>query len=56
MVLVKDIIKEGFIDSEIYNILPDEEKKKYIPPMSHPWKLASFKQQMKKAHTERVYA
>lgn len=25
------IIKEGFIDSEIYNILPDEEKKKYIP-------------------------
>ena len=33
-----------------------EEKKKYIPPMSHPWKLASFKQQIKKAHTERVYA
>ena len=33
-----------------------KEKKKYIPPMSHPWKLASFKQQMKKAHTERVYA
>ena len=32
------------------------EKKKYIPPMSHPWKLASFKQQMKKAHTQRVYA
>ncbi len=33
-----------------------KEKKKYIPPMSHPWKLASFKQQIKKAHTERVYA
>ena len=32
------------------------EKKKYIPPMSHPWKLASFKEQMKKAHTQRVYA
>lgn len=44
--------------SKEFDIKPDikEEKKKYIPPMSHPWKLASFKQQMKKAHTERVYA
>ncbi len=33
-----------------------EEKKKYIPPMSHPWKLESFKRQMKKAHTDHVYA
>lgn len=35
---------------------PKEEKKKYIPPMTHPWKLDSFKQQMKKAHTQRIYA
>ena len=34
----------------------NKEKKKYIPPMAHPWKLASFKQQMKKAHTQRIYA
>ena len=33
-----------------------EEKVKYIPPMSHPWKLASFKKQMEKAHTQRIYA
>ena len=33
-----------------------KEKKKYIPPMSHPWKLASFKKQVKKAHTNHVYA
>ena len=33
-----------------------KERKKYIPPMSHPWKLESFKRQMKKAHTEHVYA
>ena len=33
-----------------------KEKKKYIPPMTHPWKVASFKQQMKKAHTHHVYA
>ena len=32
------------------------EKAKYVPPMSHPWKLASFKQQIKKAHTQRIYA
>lgn len=31
------------------------EKKKYIPPMSHPWKAESFKRQMKKAHTLHVY-
>ena len=33
-----------------------KEKKKYIPPMSHPWKLASFLKQLEKAHTQRVYA
>lgn len=33
-----------------------KEKKKYIPPMSHPWKLASFKKQIQKAHTNHVYA
>ena len=27
-----------------------------IPPMTHPWKLASFKMQLEKAHTEHVYA
>ena len=32
------------------------EKPKYIPPMSHPWKLASFKLQMKKSHQEKIYA
>lgn len=29
---------------------------KYIPPMSHPWKLDSFKKQLKKAHIQRIYA
>lgn len=31
-------------------------KKKYIPPMTHPWKIEYFKQQLKKAHTQHVYA
>ncbi len=30
--------------------------KKHIPPMSHPWKLASFKRQMVKSHYKHQYA
>lgn len=33
-----------------------EEKIKYIPPMSHPWKLDSFKAQIQKSHYEKKYA
>lgn len=44
--------------SEEFDVIPEinKERKKYIPPMTHPWKLASFKKQMEKAHTQRVYA
>ena len=35
--------------------LPSEAKKKYIPPMSHPWKQASFERYMKKqAHRKNI--
>ena len=33
-----------------------EEKKKYIPPMSHPWKLKSFLKQMQKSHRQHQFA
>ncbi len=33
-----------------------KETKKYIPPMSHPWKLASFKRQMEKSHQFHQFA
>ncbi|MCI6266811.1 MAG: ISNCY family transposase [Erysipelotrichaceae bacterium] len=36
--------------------MPIKEKQKYIPPMTHPWRLTSFKIQMKKAHNQRIYA
>ncbi len=44
--------------SKEFDIVPEikKEKKKYIPPMSHPWKLASFLKQLEKAHTQCVYA
>lgn len=34
----------------------EKEKTKYIPLMTHSWKLASFMLQMEKAHTQRIYA
>lgn len=44
--------------SEEFDEIPEtkEEKAKYVPPMSHPWKLASFMLQVKKAHNEHIYA
>ena len=33
-----------------------KERKKYIPPMTHPWKVEYFKKQLRKAHTKHVYA
>ena len=41
--------------NELLETIP-KEKKIYIPPMSHPWKVASFKKQIEKAHTNHVYA
>ena len=41
---------------EIVEVKEEKETKKYIPPMSHPWKVSSFKKQMEKAHTNHVYA
>ena len=44
--------------SEEFDAVPIkmEEKVKYIPPMTHPWKLASFKRQLEKSHREKIYA
>ena len=37
-------------------VVEKQEKKKYIPPMTHPWKIEYFKSQIEKAHTQHVYA
>ena len=39
-----------------HNPTTQEEKIKYIPKMNHPWRLSSFKTQVKKAHQQRIYA
>ena len=41
---------------EVKNVISVKEKKKYIPPMTHPWKVEYFKKQLRKAHTQHVYA
>ena len=33
-----------------------KEKKKYIPPMTHPWKIEYFKKQLQKSHYKHQYA
>ena len=33
-----------------------KEKKKYIPPMNHPWRIENFKKQLQKSHYQHQYA
>lgn len=44
--------------SKEFDEIPEKEKerKKYIPPMSHPWKLQSFQEQIRRAHEQKIYA
>lgn len=44
--------------SEEFDEIPKEAKEKqvYVPPMSHPWKLASFLLQVRKSHNEHIYS
>lgn len=43
--------------SKEFDIAPlkDVEKNKYIPPMTHSWKLSLFKRQIEKAHKHHTY-
>ena len=53
---LRELTRNERFSKEFDESVEIKEKKKYIPPMSHPWKLASFKKQVKKAHTNHVYA
>ena len=44
------------LSKEFDEILEVKERKKYIPPMTHPWKLSSFKKQVQKSHYKHQYA
>jgi hypothetical protein len=53
---LKELLRNERFSKEFDEVLIKKEKIKYIPPMSHPWKLASFKKYLEKAHTTNAYA
>ena len=53
---LKELSRNERFSKEFDENIQFEEKKKYIPPMTHPWKVEYFKKQLKKAHTNHVYA
>jgi len=53
---LKELTRNERFSKEFDEIPIVKEKKKYIPPMSHPWKLKSFLKQMERSHNQHVYA
>lgn len=53
---LKELDRNKKCSENFDEVVEIKERKKYIPPMTHPWKLSSFKKQMQKAHTNHVYA
>ena len=53
---LKELTRNERFSKELDEVIEIKEKKKYIPPMTHPWKLEYFKKQLRKAHTQHVYA
>jgi len=53
---LKELSRNEKFSKEFDEIPVTKEKKKHTPPMSHPWKLASFKKQMAKSHYKHQYA
>jgi len=53
---LKELTRNERFSTEFDAVPKIKETIKHIPPYSHPWKAASFKKQIQKAHTQRVYA
>ena len=53
---LKELSRNERFSKEFDEVIVEKEKVKYIPPMTHPWKIEYFKKQLKKAHTNHVYA
>ena len=53
---LKELNRNERFSKEFDNSVEVKEKKKYIPPMTHPWKLESFKKQLQKSHCQHQYA
>lgn len=53
---LRELSRNERFSKEFEEVPEVKEKKKYIPPMSHPFKASSFKRQMERAHRNHVYA
>ena len=53
---LKELSRNERFSKEFDEVIEVKEKKKYIPPMSHPWKLNSFLKQIEKSHNQHQYA
>ena len=53
---LKELSRNEKFSKNFDEVVEIKEKKKYIPPMTHPWKIEYFKKQLKKAHTQHAYA
>ena len=53
---LKELSRNERFSKEFDEVKEIKSKIKYIPPISHPWKIESFKKQLQKAHTNHVYA
>ena len=53
---LKELERNQRFSKEFDEVIEVKEKKKYIPPMTHPWKLSSFLKQIEKSHNQHQYA
>ena len=53
---LKELSRNERFSKEFDEVIEVKEKKKYIPPMTHPWKLSSFLKQIEKSHNQHQYA
>ena len=53
---LKELSRNERFSKEFDEVIVVKEKKKYIPPMAHPWKLSSFLKQIEKSHNQHQYA
>ena len=52
---LRELSRNQKSSKEFDEVVEEKEKKKYIPPMTHPWKLESFKKQTQKSHCWHQY-
>ena len=53
---LKELSRNEKLSKEFDEIPEIKKRTKYIPPMTHPWKLSNFKKQLQRSHYKHQYA